>query len=399
VKLAYFVSHPIQYQAPLLRRIAQEQDIELTVFFFSDFSVRNYADPGFGGVQVRWDVPLLDGYAHEFLPGFRNKGTLGFVTPVSYGIFSRLRSGKFDAVWIHGYNTLNTLHALAAARMLNIPAMMRTDSTLEDRSRGRMKLAVKTVFFSFLRHMVCGILSVGKKNTEYWRDSLGNDVPVFPMPYAVDNDYFGRRSAEAAPDRETLRCNLNLVPGLPVFLFASKLLPRKRCMDLLEAFLRLAAAGAGDPPAYLLIVGDGEERAALESRIRQSGTANVRMLGFQNQSELPRFFDLCDVFVLPSIHEPWGLIVNEAMSASRAVVVSDQVGCAPDLIRNGENGFVFPSKNIDALSKVLRCFLDDSSLAAAMGRKAAETIATFSFDEDVTGLRRALAFAVPGFIA
>ena len=398
MKLAYFVSHPIQYQAPLLRRIAQEQDIELTVFFFSDFSVRNYADPGFGGVQVRWDVPLLDGYAHEFLPGFRNKGTLGFATPVSYGIFSRLRSGKFDAVWIHGYNTLNTLHALAAARMLNIPAMMRTDSTLEDRSRGRMKLAVKTVFFSFLRRMVCGILSVGKKNTEYWRDSLGNDVPVFPMPYAVDNDYFRRRSAEAAPDRETLRCNLNLVPELPVFLFASKLLPRKRCMDLLEAFLRLAAAGASDPPAYLLIVGDGEERAALESRIRQSGTANVRMLGFQNQSELPRFFDLCDVFVLPSIHEPWGLIVNEVMSASRAVVVSDQVGCAPDLIRNGENGFVFPGKNIDALSKVLRCFLDDSSLAAAMGRKAAETIATFSFDEDVTGLRRALAFAVPGFV-
>lgn len=72
MKLAYFVSHPIQYQAPLLRRIAQEPDFELTVFYSSDFSVRGYADQGFGGVNVRWDVPLLGGHAHEFLPGLRH---------------------------------------------------------------------------------------------------------------------------------------------------------------------------------------------------------------------------------------------------------------------------------------------------------------------------------------
>src|SRR3984957_18655808 len=90
VRLAHLVSHPIQYQAPLLRRIAQEPDIDLTVFFGSDFSVRGYQDEGFG-VDIKWDVPLLDGYRYEFLPAPRNKGTQPATPPLNHGILSRLR--------------------------------------------------------------------------------------------------------------------------------------------------------------------------------------------------------------------------------------------------------------------------------------------------------------------
>lgn len=399
VKIAYFVSHPIQYQAPLLRRIAQEPDIELSVFYFSDLSVRGYSDEGFGGIQVHWDVPLLGGYTHEFLPGIRNRGTLGFATPFNYGIFSRLRRGKFDAVWVHGYHMASALQAIAAAKLLGIPVFLRSDSTLEDRARGPWKLAAKRLFFRFLRPMVRGILAVGEKNVEYWRAALGPSAAIFRMPYAVDNDYFRQCAEKAAPRRETLRGELNLKPGLPVFLFASKLQQRKRCIDLVEAFLRLAPRPGADPPAYLLIAGDGEERKAIEERIAASGSANIRMIGFQNQSELPRFFDLCDVFVLPSIHEPWGLTVNEVMNASRAIVVSDQVGCAPDLVRDGVNGFVFPALNIDALSATLRRFIEDPTLAPAMGEQSATTIASFSFQQDVEALRRALTAVVPGFSA
>ena len=93
VRLAYLVSHPIQYQAPMLRRISQEPDIDLTVFFGSDFSVRDYKDEGFG-VGVKWDVPLLDGYRHEFLPVLRDNSNPGALSPLNYGIFSRLRGSK-----------------------------------------------------------------------------------------------------------------------------------------------------------------------------------------------------------------------------------------------------------------------------------------------------------------
>ena len=399
VKIAYFVSHPIQYQAPLLRRIAQEPGIELTVFYFSDLSVRGYMDEGFGGIEVHWDIPLLGGYKHEFLPGLRKRGGLGFATPLNYGILSRLRRGKFDAVWVHGYHMLSALQAMAAAKLLGIPVLLRAESTLDDRVRGPWKLALKHLFFRFLRPLVRGTMAIGEKNVEYWRATLGPGTAIFKMPYAVDNDYFRSRALHAAPGREALRSELNLKPGLPVFLFASKLQQRKRCIDLVEAFLGIASSPAAAPPAYLLIVGDGEERKAIEQRIADSGSAHIRMLGFKNQSELPRLFNLCDVFILPSIHEPWGLIVNEVMNASRAVVVSDQVGCAPDLVRDGVNGFVFPARDVAALRAVLCRFIKDPILAPAMGKESAATIAGHSFQQDVEALRRALAFAVPGFKA
>ena len=399
VRLAYFVSHPIQYQAPLLQRIAREDDIDLTVFFSSDLSVRGYSDEGFGGVQVKWDVPLLEGYRHEFLPGIRKSGGVGVTRPISRGILSRLRKGKFDAVWVHGYHTVDSMHAILAARLLGLPVLLRAESSLDDRPRGGVKLAAKKVFFRGLGPLVSCVLPIGSKNEAYWRTYLGGRTPMFRMPYSVDNEYFQQKAAEAAAGREELRRSLGLEPGRPVILFASKLQTRKRCMDLVEAFLRLRGGAADKPAAYLVIVGDGEERGALERRIAASGSEHVRMLGFRNQSELPRFFDLCDVFVLPSIHEPWGLIVNELMSAGRAVVVTDQVGSAPDMVENGGNGFVFPAGDVSALSAVLQRFVDEPELAARLGEKARERVADFSFERDVDGLRRALQMVVPGFSA
>ena len=80
LRLAYLVSHPIQYQAPLLRRIAREPDIDLTVFFGSDFSLRAYRDEGFG-VDVAWDTPLTEGYKHVFLKALRDNGTVSPTSP------------------------------------------------------------------------------------------------------------------------------------------------------------------------------------------------------------------------------------------------------------------------------------------------------------------------------
>ena len=130
VRLAYLVSHPIQYQAPLLRRIAADPAIDLTVLFGSDFSLRGYRDEGFG-VGVRWDVPLTEGYRHEFLPVLRDSGTVSFGRPLNRGIWSRLRgkgaSPAFDALWVHGYATANALHGMAAANALGTPVLLRAE--------------------------------------------------------------------------------------------------------------------------------------------------------------------------------------------------------------------------------------------------------------------------------
>jgi glycosyltransferase involved in cell wall biosynthesis len=395
-RLAYFVSHPIQYQAPLLRRIAQEEDIDLRVFFSSDHSAGAFVDEGFG-VKVEWDVPLLTGYESEFLPRLKGKEGLGFARPFCYGILERLEQGGFDAVWVHGYNTVNALQAICAAKLLDIPVLLRAESTLHDRERSLPKLMAKEIFFAWLRQQVRGVLAIGQANARYWRRYMGGDMPVYAMPYAVDNAFFEKKAAEAAPHSAELRQTLGLEPGVPVILFASKLQTRKRCGNLLEAWLRLRADGVR---GYLLIIGDGEERAALEASAKASVYAgDVRFLGFRNQTELPAYFALCSVFVLPSVQEPWGLVVNEVMDAERAVIVSDDVGCQPDLVQDGVNGRVFPAGDVAALTAALADVVGSPERARAMGAAGLAMIRKHGFEEDVAGLRRALNDLVPGFTA
>ena len=399
MRLAYFVSHPIQYQAPLLRRIAQEPDIDMTTFFSSDLSVRSegFKDEGFG-VKVKWDVPLLDGYKYEFLPRIGEGNRVGIVSPLNWGILKRLRRGKFDVVWVFGYHRLLSLQAMASAKLLGMRVLLETDSNLY-KTRGKKTQIAKSAFAKMLRPMVSGVLVVGEANGEYWRDFLGADVPQFRFPYAVDNQFFRERALQAESSREELRRELNLEPGRPVILYAAKLVDWKRPGDLVEAYIRLFPAPAGDSGAYLLIVGDGEERSRLEARVRESGLKSIRFLGFKNQTELPRFFDLCDVFVLPSDGEPWGLVVNEVMNAARPVVVSDRVGCARDLVRHGWNGLIYPCGDVQALSECLRQLIENGALRAAMGEKSLRMIQTQSFEQDVAGLRQAMAQVVPRFQA
>jgi glycosyltransferase involved in cell wall biosynthesis len=381
----------------LLRRIAQEPDIDLTVFFGSDFSVRGYTDSGFG-VEFKWDIPLLDGYKYEILPSLRDTGNANFASPISRGILSRLRRGSFDALWVHGYATVNAMHGILAAKALGIPVLLRADMWLGDRERSPLKLALKRLFFAALKHMVAAVLPVGTLNAQYWRHHLGDDFPQFLMPYAVDNAWFAQRAREAHATRAALQSELQLDPTRPVILFASKLQPRKHCDDLIAAYAKLVASNPSAPAPYLVIVGDGEKRADWEREAAATGLDSIRFCGFRNQSELPRFFDLATVFVLPARHEPWGLVVNEVMNAARPAIVSNEIGCAPDLIEDGVNGLIYPVTDIDALTHALRRVLAPG-IAETMGQRAFERIQTWSFEEDIAALRRAFAHIAPKFTA
>ena len=390
VRLAYVVSHPIQYQADLLRAIAADPGIDLRVFFCSDFSARAYKDEGFG-VDVAWDVPLLSGYRYVVLPRWRETHSPSVLRPITWGFYRHLRQGidgqPFDAVWIHGYSTVNTFHAMLAAKALGIPTLTRSDSWLGDRNRSPVRLSLKRNFFRLLACLVDGILAVGTRNKEYWTHYMGQSFPIFLMPYAVNNRYFADRAAAARPFRSELYRELGLDHQRPVILYASKLQERKHCDHLLEAYLQLRKDTANT--AQLVIVGDGEMRAQLEARARDSGIDGICFTGFRNQSELPRFFDLSTVFVLPASHEPWGLVINEAMAAGLPVIASDQVGAAHDLLRQDENGFIYPAGNIPALRDAIAAVLQPG-VAAAMGHRSRDLIAHWSFREDLLALRAAL---------
>jgi glycosyltransferase involved in cell wall biosynthesis len=388
-RVACLVSHPIQYQAPLFRYLTARPGIALTVFFLSDLSVHAYRDSGFG-LDVKWDLPLLDGYQHEFLPRIGSSRGLSFWRPWTFGLRARLRRGQFDALWVHGYAHRGCLAGIAAAKSLNIPVLLRGESNLLSETGDALKLGVKRIAMPALLRTIDGVLSIGRLNRDYYLRYGFGSQRIFPMPYAVDNEFFRTAAERARPNRERLRGELGLKPGPAVILFASKMQPHKRAGDLLEAYARLSPDGVAEPEPYLVFAGDGEERANLERRARELKWDSIRFIGFRNQSELPPLYDLCDVFVLPSDREPWGLVVNEAMNAGKPVIVSDRVGAGPDLIDDGVNGFVYPARDVAALTARLRQLIDSPEHRAAMGARALEKVARLDFAANRDGLLAAL---------
>lgn len=393
VRLAYLVTHPIQYQAPLLRRIAADPELDLEVFFASDFSTRPFADEGFGRT-IAWDVPLTEGYRSHVLPALDPDRMPDFWRPWSYGLGSRLAAGRFDALWIHGYARFFHWRAMLTARRLGMKLLLRDEATPISAQRSGPKQKAKRVFFALVDRLVDAYLAIGTLNRRYYLEHGAAAAKIHLMPYAVDNGFFRDRVAAARPAREELRAKLGLSPGRPVILFASKMIERKRATDVVEAYARLPQEGERAP--YLLMAGDGPLRAGLEGQARALGLTGVRFLGFQGQEALPALFDLCDVFVLPSVLEPWGLVVNEVMNAGRAVIVSDQTGCAPDLVRDGVNGHVVAPGDIGALASAMGQITGDPALAAAMGARSLEIVGAWDFEADVRGLKSALAYCLGG---
>jgi glycosyltransferase involved in cell wall biosynthesis len=393
IRLAYLVTHPIQYQAPLLRRIAAEPGIDLTVFFCSDFSLKSYLDPCFG-TAIAWDIPLTGGYRHEILPALGRQDRLSFWRPVNYSLARRLNKDNFDVLWVHGYNRWFHWLAMAWAKIRGLKVLVRDEATLISASRHKLKRWGKRLFFLIIRNLVDGWLAIGTLNAQYYLSYGIAAARIFPVPYAVDNTFFREKAQAAARSREHLRRELGLSPGRPIILFASKLSEVKRGVDLLEAYIQMSPDQVQEPHPYLIVIGDGSQRKSLEERAGTMPWSSIKFLGFRNQTELPQYYDLCDVLVLPSAFEPWGLVINEVMNAGRAVVVSDQVGCGPDLVRPGENGAVFPAGDVAGLRQALVDLLGDPLTWRFRGRKSLEIIATWGIEEDVAGLNLALAYVM-----
>jgi glycosyltransferase involved in cell wall biosynthesis len=298
VRLAYLVSHPIQYQAPLLRRVAAEPGINLKVFFASGFSTRGFMDCEFGR-RIQWDVPLLDGYEREFLPALGSVEGASFWRPINYGLARRLREGRFDALWVHGYMRWQHWVAMAAARRLRIKVLVRDEANAISARRGPLRRVGKRGFFTCLNRIVDRFLAIGTLNREYYQHSGIAEEKTFTVPYAVDNRFFQSLVSDSSARRDELRRSLGLETGRPVILYAGKLTERKGPDALLDAYARLSHGCSGLRP-YLLYAGDGELRDSIEAQAAEMGWGTIKFLGFRNQTELPALYDLCDLFVIPS---------------------------------------------------------------------------------------------------
>ncbi|MCF7894508.1 MAG: glycosyltransferase family 4 protein [Candidatus Omnitrophica bacterium] len=385
-KLAILTSHPIQYQVPFFKKLDKHFKIDLKVYFCSDDGVKKTKDSGFGQ-KIKWDIPLLEGYKYKFL----KKYNLFFLKKpflrINPEIIKELFLNKYNAIIVHGWASLTNWLVFFGSIFTHIPILLRAESPFsQERAKNRLRDKIRRFILRFLFKNISAFLYIGEENKKFYEFYGIPEEKLFFTPYAVDNERFIDEFKKLNQSKDKIKDELGIDKEKAVILFVGKLIDKKNPLDLLQAYEKI-----NSNKKALVYVGDGRLRLKMERYIKNNRIKDVHLIGFKNQTELPKYYTMADIFVLPSgIGERWGLVVNEAMCFGLPIIVSDIVGCSPDLVKNGESGYVFSLGEIKKLAEYLKELIVDENKRKIFGQKSFEIIQNHRYKRDVEGIIKAL---------
>lgn len=363
------MSHPTQYHTPWFQELAQQPEVELEVLYcFRPNAIQQGA--GFG-VPFQWDIALLDGYNYRFLENVARRPGFNFRGCDTPDIGRVIDKTGYDVLLINGWNVQSYWQAMRACWDRQLPAMIRGDSHLRKPRSAATRLFKHATIGRCLSRFNA-VLTVGTLNEDFFEHYGADRTRFFPVRHFIDNELFAARAADASTRLAELRCRWNISADDFVVLFAGKFIDVKRPMDAIFAVER-----ANHPCLHLLMVGDGTLRDRCEKYARERNI-RVTFAGFLNQRQMPEAYAIADLLVLPSSTETWGLVVNEAMACGIPALVTDRVGCAPDLIALGETGGTFEVGNISALASLLREYATDRARATEEGIRAKARVVPYN---------------------
>lgn len=381
--LAILTSHPIQYQVPLWRALAAT-DLPFRVWYLTDHGVNASHDREFGQ-SFAWDLDMLSGYPSVFLdvePGWTLARFRG--VRLREPLVARLRRENVRVLWIEGWRFQANWQALWAARAAGVEIWLRGDSNDLKQDSGVKGLIKRPVLRRFLNR-VDKFLCVGSANRRLYKSYGVPGDKLHAAPHFVDNDWFRAKAESLAGQQEALREAWRIPQDAFCLLFCGKFITKKHPLDLVQAVHKLGAATPCGRPIHLLFVGSGRlgddvrsachvvfdaERERIDTTAA-AGEPAASFVGFLNQTEIARAYVAADVLVLPSDSgETWGLVANEAMACGTPAVVSDQCGCAEDLVAPLDRRLVFRCGDASDLAEAIR-----HSRGAGLGRERVRQIA------------------------
>ncbi|WP_428328404.1 glycosyltransferase family 4 protein [Mucilaginibacter sp.] len=370
-KLAIVSTHPIQYYAPIFKLLHQRNNISIKVFYTLGNQEAEKYDPGFNKV-VSWDIPLLEAYPYEWANNIaENPDTRSFKGIITPGLASQIEKWQPDALLIFGWAYKSHLKLIRYFSK-KIPVYFRGDSTIL-RDTGLLKGLLKSAFLNWIYSHVDHAFYVGQNNKNYFLKYGLKQNQLSFAPHAIDNARFSESRKEEAAE---LRSSLKLKEDDILILFAGKFEPIKNVDLLLQAFINLNRQNV-----HLLLVGNGVNENELRNHAVQSTLAeNIHFLDFKNQSYMPVLYQAADLFCLPSKSETWGLSINEAMACGKAILASDKVGCAIDLIQKDKNGAIFIEGDVNSLTECLKHLTADKHLLASLGNNSRNMIKDWTFE-------------------
>lgn len=368
-KIAIIISHPIQYYVPLFQALAKNDYFKIKVFYTWGEESINKFDPGFNRV-VEWDLPLLEGYSYEFMKNVAvDPGTHHFNGIDNPDVLNKIKEFNPDKLIVFGWSFKSHLKSLRYFKG-KIPIYFRGDSHLLN-SSSRIKNIVRTIFLRWVYSHIDYAVSVGTNNRNYYlRMGLSENQILF-APHAIDNSRFYDLNQESIAFQRRLESELSIPDNYLKFIYIGKFEYRKDLETLIKAKILLK-----DKPIALIIVGNGPDEQKLKQLAQDD--SNIHFMDFVNQSQVPAVYRCADVFVLPSISETWGLGINEAMCSGLAILASDKVGSAIDLV-NG-NGYIFRNRDVQDLCDKMILMLKEPKEIEKFKIRSKELIQDWSMD-------------------
>lgn len=370
-KVIFILKQEEPYRTPLLKRISHWKDINLKVFYCDnsyllDASTVKSINKRISGMQIKF--PLID--------------EKNWINPYIWRILS---DNKPDIIIIGGYYHLTMLFAIFLASIYRVPYIINSESHFSTK-RNIFKSFIKKYFLSLIIRRASAYLPTGKYAGEYLIYYGADSEKIFYFPNTPDIDYFINESNKYREKKWNIKENLG-IDSEYVIIYVGRLIKEKGLFTLLRAFKEVKK---NYKKLALLLVGDGILKASLKRYLKNNEIQGVYFIGSVPNKEIPRYYAISDIFVLPSYYEPWGVVVNEAMASSLPVILSDKVGANGDLLKEGENGFSFKSGNWRELAELIKKLLENTEKMSKMGNMSRRIIKGFDYSYCEENLKKAL---------
>ncbi len=303
----------------------------------------------------------------------------------AWALFFQVLKEKYDFFLIYGYTQLPQLFLIAWALLRNIPFAIAGDANYYSDNTSGWKRSVKKHWLGWLARHAFAIVTVGTACRMFWEAYGALPERLFHVGFAVDNVFFSNAAIQQKHNAVELKRAWGW-EGHTVCIYVGRLIARKNIHLLIAALQRF-----GDAPVALLIVGSGEEREGLEALAGQS--PYIRFAGSATQAELPLFYALSDVLILPAHAEPWGLVVNEAMASGLAIISHQHCGATLDLV-DEENGFVLQDFTVEEVASALAFIAHDQDKLDVLKRKSLERISDWSIPQAAHQLKQVITLMI-----
>ena len=378
--------HPVFYKVGIWREFTKKFPGEVEVLFLNDISMKKHLDMSFKVIRDDSKERLLNGYSYRF-----SKNTYsGFLSRINLDLFFSILKSPAKIILIHGYDSFASWLAFFTCKLLRRKIIWRGEAVINNSQEESkfFKSYAKKIMLKIMFRCVDVVMWSCSGNKNYLLKYGVNKQKLFPIPCAVDNDFFQYQKKKISDSKDNIRLELNIAKDDYVVLFSARFSNIKRPYDLIEA-----VGNIGNQKIVILFVGDGDERVKMEE-IAKTHKIRFKFVGFQDRINICKYYSIADLGIVISSYDPSPKALNEMMNFAIPVIATKVIGTAYDLVEEGKNGYLIDVGDVNELADRISYLSQHRSTSTKMGKFSLKLVEKWNYKEDVKGLRNAIDYII-----